>query len=331
MNQANELFDVTIIGGGTTGLYTAFYSSLREMKTKLIEASPFLGGKVSLFFPEKKVYDLGAIPGATGEEIVNQTIQQATMFDPMIIQNEWVDHIEKQADGTFFLTTANGKTHFSRTVILATGNGMFTIVGPDLFDLKQDENVRNRLEELEQYRGKRVVIFSNSRTGMEWAAALKDIAETVYLFNEKDNYVKAKDHDFKLIEQQNIKEQRQITLTEVNRKNNNVVEVVVSDHTGKQELLAVDDVLVYQGISMKQTPFEDWGMQTEQGRVTTNTLMATCVDGMFVAGDAAIYPGKTNLIASGYSEAMTAVNSAKQYLDPKASAQIYTTVIFRDK
>lgn len=29
----NELFDVTIIGGGPAGLYSAFYSGLREMKT----------------------------------------------------------------------------------------------------------------------------------------------------------------------------------------------------------------------------------------------------------------------------------------------------------
>ena len=32
-----ELFDITIIGGGPAGLYSAFYSGLREMKTKIIE------------------------------------------------------------------------------------------------------------------------------------------------------------------------------------------------------------------------------------------------------------------------------------------------------
>ena len=32
-----EMFEVTIIGGGPTGLFTAFYSGLRQMKTKIIE------------------------------------------------------------------------------------------------------------------------------------------------------------------------------------------------------------------------------------------------------------------------------------------------------
>lgn len=44
MNR-EELFDVTVIGGGPAGLYSAFYSGLREMKTKIIEFQPQLGGK----------------------------------------------------------------------------------------------------------------------------------------------------------------------------------------------------------------------------------------------------------------------------------------------
>ncbi|KHF27047.1 Ferredoxin--NADP reductase 2 [Anoxybacillus sp. BCO1] len=35
-----QLYDVTIIGGGPAGLYATFYSGLREMKTKLIEYQP---------------------------------------------------------------------------------------------------------------------------------------------------------------------------------------------------------------------------------------------------------------------------------------------------
>ena len=38
-----EIFDVTIIGGGPAGLYAAFYSGLRELKVKIIEAQPYFG------------------------------------------------------------------------------------------------------------------------------------------------------------------------------------------------------------------------------------------------------------------------------------------------
>ncbi len=33
----SELYDVTIVGGGPAGMYGAFYSGMRDMKTKLIE------------------------------------------------------------------------------------------------------------------------------------------------------------------------------------------------------------------------------------------------------------------------------------------------------
>lgn len=39
--QQSELYDVTIIGGGPSGLYSAFYSGLRELKTKIIVKMAF--------------------------------------------------------------------------------------------------------------------------------------------------------------------------------------------------------------------------------------------------------------------------------------------------
>jgi thioredoxin reductase len=56
--EQQELFDVTVIGGGQAGLYSTFYSGLREMKTMLIEYQPQLGGKIHVY-PEKMIWDVG--------------------------------------------------------------------------------------------------------------------------------------------------------------------------------------------------------------------------------------------------------------------------------
>lgn len=58
MNKQLELYDVTIIGGGPAGLYTTFYSGMRDLKTKLIESQPELGGRI-LTYPEKMIWDVG--------------------------------------------------------------------------------------------------------------------------------------------------------------------------------------------------------------------------------------------------------------------------------
>lgn len=55
-----HVYDVTIIGGGPAGLYSAFYSGLRGLKTKLLESQSQLGGKV-LLYPEKLIWDIGGI------------------------------------------------------------------------------------------------------------------------------------------------------------------------------------------------------------------------------------------------------------------------------
>lgn len=55
MDKQLDIYDVTIIGGGPTGLFTAFYSGMRDMKTKIIEYLPVLGGRVTYFYPEKLI------------------------------------------------------------------------------------------------------------------------------------------------------------------------------------------------------------------------------------------------------------------------------------
>ena len=66
-----ELFDVTIVGGGPAGLFAAFYSGLREMKTKIIEFQPFLGGKVHVY-PEKMIWDVGGLTPVPGSQLIEQ-------------------------------------------------------------------------------------------------------------------------------------------------------------------------------------------------------------------------------------------------------------------
>ena len=78
-----ELFDVTIVGGGPAGLYSAFYSGLRNMKTKIIEVQPFLGGKVNIY-PEKVLWDVGGITIMQAQQFVENLINQANTFHPTI-------------------------------------------------------------------------------------------------------------------------------------------------------------------------------------------------------------------------------------------------------
>ena len=79
--HSEAIYDVTIIGGGPAGLFSAFYSGLREMKTKIIEFQPYLGGKVHVY-PEKMIWDIGGLTPVTGEQLIEQVVQQGLTFEP---------------------------------------------------------------------------------------------------------------------------------------------------------------------------------------------------------------------------------------------------------
>ncbi|MBU5909682.1 NAD(P)/FAD-dependent oxidoreductase, partial [Vibrio cholerae O1] len=47
--------DVTINGGGPSGLYASFYAGLRDMSVRLIDVQSELGGKMRIY-PEKIIW-----------------------------------------------------------------------------------------------------------------------------------------------------------------------------------------------------------------------------------------------------------------------------------
>lgn len=62
LEEKYEVSDITIIGGGPVGLFTAFYAGMRQASVKIIESLPQLGGQLSALYPEKYIYDIAGFP-----------------------------------------------------------------------------------------------------------------------------------------------------------------------------------------------------------------------------------------------------------------------------
>ncbi len=65
----SEVYDITFIGAGPTGLFGAFYAGLREMSCKLIDALPVAGGQLSTLYPEKYIYDSPGYPEILAKDL----------------------------------------------------------------------------------------------------------------------------------------------------------------------------------------------------------------------------------------------------------------------
>lgn len=177
MNR-EELFDVTVIGGGPAGLYSAFYSGLREMKTKIIEFQPQLGGKIHVY-PEKMIWDVGGLLPVTGDKLIEQLVQQGLTFQPEVVLNTKVESIIRNKDGTFTLKANDGKEHFSKTVIVATGSGILkpqklSIEGAERFEVS---NLNYTVKSLKRFKDKTIIISGGGNSAVDWANELEPIAK----------------------------------------------------------------------------------------------------------------------------------------------------------
>jgi len=319
------LYDVTIIGGGPAGLYAAFYAGLREMKTKLIEVQPFLGGKINIY-PEKLIWDVGGLTPVTGEQLIQQLIQQAKTFDPTIVLGEKVVSIDREGDA-FVLHTSSGQMHYSRTVIIAIGVGILKptklqVEGAETFELT---NLHYTVKSYARFRDKTILISGGGNSALDWASELSEIAKKVYLTYRKDTF---KGHEATISK---VKRSGVVCLmnTEIKSliasKDHSEIERVILTHhdDGTESEVDVDEVIVCHGYECEKELIKnskvDIRMKDEYS-IAGTPLSETSVPGIYAAGDILSHEGKLYLIAGAFQDAANAVNRAKQYITPDATS-----------
>ncbi|AGE76046.1 TPA: NAD(P)/FAD-dependent oxidoreductase [Bacillus thuringiensis] len=324
MNR-EELFDVTVIGGGPAGLYSAFYSGLREMKTKIIEFQPHLGGKIHVY-PEKMIWDVGGLLPVTGDKLIEQLVQQGLTFKPEVVLDTKVESIIRNQDGTFTLKTSTGEEHFSKTVIVATGSGILkpqklSIEGAERFEVS---NLNYTVKSLKRFKGKTVIISGGGNSAVDWANELEPIAEKVYLTYRKEEL---SGHEAQVKQLMNSSAEcffnTSITKLIAGDNHEAIEYVELTNHeTGEVSHLPIDEVIINHGYERDITLLENSELDVaiiDNYYIAGNANSESSVDGLYAAGDILKHEGKLHLIAGAFQDAGNAVNKAKQFIQPDAS------------
>ena len=90
--------------------------------------------------------------------------------------------------------------------------------------------------------------------------------------------------------------------------------------TGENEKIEVDNILAFFGLKMELGPINDWGFEFHEKRIIVNTKnFQTNREGIFAIGDICYYPGKLELILSGFHEGTLAAKACfkRAYPDKK--------------
>ena len=321
LQKDEQIFDITVIGGGPAGLFTAFYGGMRQASVKIIESMPQLGGQLAALYPEKYIYDVAGFPKVLAQDLVDGLKQQISHFDPRVCLEEKVQNVEKKEDNVFEITTDKG-IHYSRAVIITAGVGAFEprrLENPEAAKFEK-ANLHYFVTDLNSFKGQRVAVFGGGDSAVDWALMLEPIAKEVHLIHRRDKF-RAHEHSVETLMNSKVNVLTSYELTQL-QGDEQIEKVIIQNNTTKEDkVLDVDAVIVNFGFISSLGPIKNWGLKFEKGSILVNSKMETNIPGIYAAGDIATYPGKVKLIAVGFGEAPTAVNNAITYINPDAKAQ----------
>ncbi|OBZ09644.1 ferredoxin--NADP(+) reductase [Bacillus sp. FJAT-27264] len=310
--------DLLIIGGGPAGMFAAFYGGMRQASVTLIESMPQLGGQLAALYPEKYIYDVAGFPKVTAQELVDNLSRQMELFQSDIRLEEKVVSVQKRDERHFVVTTDKAEYH-SKAVIITAGVGAFEPRRLELPEAQRFEkaNLHYFINDLNAFKGKKVLISGGGDSAVDWALMLEPIAEQVTLIHRRDKF-RAHEHSVEKLMSSKV---NVVTPTEITALHGEefITKVTLSHiKTKETQEIEVDSVIVNFGFVSSLGPIAEWGIEIQSNSIVVDSRMETNIPGIFAAGDITTYPGKLKLIAVGFGEAPTAVNNAKVYIDPEA-------------
>ena len=318
--QRRDIYDLTIIGGGPTGLFAAFYAGFREMRTKIIETMPELGGQLVTLYPDKCIYDVAGHPGVLAKDLAKLLIEQAHMMHPTICLEEQVQSVEKVEGDIIHLGTNHGD-HYTRAVLICAGVGSFA---PNRLPAKNADKFEGRgvyyfVRDKNAMAGKRLVIVGGGDSAMDWVLNLYDTAKSIALVHRRDVF-RAHESSVKKVLELGIPIYLWSELTEVLGDDKVKGAVIVNSQTKETTTLDADVILGNIGFKAELGPLKEWPVEYAGRDIRVDGGMATNFPGIFAAGDVALPTGavKLSLISIGFAQAAVAVCSAKVYVDPVA-------------
>ncbi|MGT2771405.1 NAD(P)/FAD-dependent oxidoreductase [Streptococcus marimammalium] len=324
MRSKEDVYDITIVGGGPVGLFTAFYAGLRGVRVKIIESLSELGGQPAILYPEKKIFDIPAYPSILGKDLVSNLIKQLDLVSDKltICLKEEVQTFKKIND--IFVINTSKTIHHSKTIIFACGNGAFS---PRKLGLEKEEefeqtNLYYHIKSLEKFKNRNVIICGGGDSAVDWALELEKIAKSVTLVHRRKEF-RAHEHSVSLLKKSSVRLLTPFIPVSFAANNGVITQLTIQEVKDKQvTTLFLDDLIVSYGFTNSNKNLKNWPVDSQRTSIKVSSSFESSHKGVFAVGDAAIYDCKLSLIATGFGEAPIAVNEAIKLIYPERDNRV---------
>lgn len=307
--------DVLIIGAGPTGLFAAYYSGFRGLRTALVDSLPEAGGQVTAMYPEKQIFDVAGFPSIRGRDLVAELVTQAGQYDPLYLLGRQARTLTEDGE-KYEVGLADGAVVRTGSVLITAGMGEFRPRPLPAGDGWFGRGVVHFVPKLNVHAGQDVVVVGGGDSAFDWALSLHPIARSVTLVHRRAKF-RAHPGTIEKVRQLGVPIITDAEVTEL-RGDGQVAEAEVALKDGTRMVLPAQTVIAALGFTADLGPLESWGLSLHRRAIEVDSTMRTNRPRVYAAGDIATYPGKVKLIATGFGEAATAVNNAAVELDPSA-------------
>jgi thioredoxin reductase (NADPH) len=326
--------DALVVGAGPVGLYQAFQLGLLGLTVQIVDVQPAAGGQCTALYADKPIYDLPGLPRITGQALIEQLQTQLAPLHPLQQYGVEVTALQRREDNRFDVVTSDGTTRTAAAVVIAAGVGAFQprrlrVAGLDALEGRQ---VFHHPHDLAPFAGRRVIVVGGDEAALACAAALVDRGDvtTVTLMHRRDvltgepallDRIAGLRADGRLTF---VAAQPQAARTDADGR---LTHLDVLDAEGLTQAIALDALIVCQGLSPRLGPLADWGLAMARKLLCVDAAtLQTSEPGIHAVGDICTYAGKLKLIVCGFHEATLAAHAVHARLRPQAHGPLlYTT------
>jgi thioredoxin reductase (NADPH) len=330
-----NLVDVTIVGGGPTGLAAAYYAGHREASVRIIDSLPELGGQVMAVYPEKHIFDVAGHPKIQGAELCRLMEEQAMQFVPEIVLDENCETLEyiPATDGGaqeqwIRLTGASGREYLTRTLIITAGHGAFEPRKLPLEGIEQWEGkgLSYHVKKKALFEDQQVVIVGGGDSALDWTLGLQDVAaRPLALVHRRDRF---RALESSVTQMRMLANDGRVDLhvpcevVEIHGNGHIESVTIENSETGERHRRDCDHLVTLLGFKSALGSIANWGLEfVGRKTIKVDPAMRTNLPGVFAAGDVAAFEGKITLITVGMGEAALAANWAITCFRPEAKVQ----------
>lgn len=309
--EAQELYDLVIIGGGPAGLSAALYAQRAMLKTIVFEKEAY-GGQTIL---TSEIDNYPGVPHTDGYSLSEAMKSQAEEFGATFITDNVISLAHNEQDQTFSITTASA-AYTAKTVIVA-GGATPRLAGFDGEQRFSGHGVSYCATcDGMFYRGKNVFVIGGGNSACEEALFLTRFASKVTLVVRKD-HLRAQAVVAKELEENPKVEIRYLTSITAVDGGSLLSSVTFKDNeTGETHVETFEEgsfgVFVFVGRDPETKLIADLAELDAQGYVIANDRMETKTPGLFVAGD--LRQKSLRQVITAAADGAIAATSAASYL-----------------